>query len=359
MKKLFNVMIATIAVVSLIFAGAMPVSAQDINVKDVLTKVQEANKELGSQEGDAKLDFSVTIDGTEQIAGDLNGTFQMNVDPKFAAFIDGQGNFRQAVPVTDENGNVTETQNQEIPFSGQITVLDSILYAFDGSAWTVEDISDVEAEVSKVYTDAMAQVTESQAEVTDDLVALYEKYMDITETDSEYVFKMKPDINSEEFWADAQKVVDIEKIKQEAIDDAIAQAEAQGIEMTEEQKAQMKDTYDKAFNMIFDMFDNYEIHYAKDTNKVTKLVMNMTLDNEDLAKLASEAMPAEDSQVNLVFNLEMNFKNHGQNFDIQVPADAPTFDGGQEASDGADANASDTATDQAADSASESTESQE
>ena len=357
MKKTLKWFLSIVSVLTILTSSSSIAFAQDIDLKSVLTSIQEANKTVESQEGIGNLSFSLYNGQEELFGGDLDTDFRFNVDPRFSMEGTFSGNVRDSSQSVDENGNPVSDQAQETPFDLKVSMVEGIIYVFDGTSWSVEDFTQQEEELSKAFTEALNQAAGAQTEVNDDLVSICEKYFDISDNGTDYVFAMKPDIEAEAFWQDISKIVDIEKIKQEAVDEAIKQMQEQGTEVTEEGKAQMEETYNQAFDMVFDFLDKYEIHYNKETLNPSKIYLELSLNPEDIEKITGTA-DEETQKITGNLTFTMNFSKHGEQFDIQIPEGAPTFDeaASSQAGSETEASSSETSGEEATSEGSESSE---
>ncbi|MGO4941115.1 hypothetical protein ACTQ5R_00505 [Ruoffia tabacinasalis] len=323
MKKSIKIFFSLLTTVTMAFGVVAPtVSAQDTNWDEVLTQINEVNQEVVSMEGDG----TITVSADQFIDAALNFDFRYNVEEAFALEL--AGDVTGELVTTDAEGNPS---SMPLDFAGQASIIDGIAYLFDGSSWTVEDVSAQEEQIAADFESIMSQAQE-QAETIND-PALTQKYFDLSETDSEYVMTLKQDIDSEEFWADIESQVNLEQIKQESIDQAIAQAEAAGEELTEEDRQMLQDQMDQSFEagkkIAFQLVDNMEMRYSKDTYYLTYLVMDYSLDSADMEQIAADMGESTESlpeDFNVAFSMEFNFTNHGEVFDIVVPEGAPTFD---------------------------------
>lgn len=322
MKKSVKLLFSLLTTATMAFGVVSPsVSAQDTNWDEVLTQVNEVNQEMVSMEGDG----NITVSADQFIDAALNFDFRYNTEDRFAMEL--TGDITGELVSTDAEGNPS---TMPLDFSGEASIIEGIAYLFDGASWTVEDISAQEEQIAAEFESIMSQVQE-QAETIND-PALTQKYFDLSETDTEYVVTLKQDIDSEEFWADIESQVDLEQIKQESIDQAIAQAEAAGEELTEEDRQMLQDQMDQSFEagkkIAFQLVDNMEMRYSKDTYYLTYLVMDYSLDSADMEQIAADMGESTESlpeDFNVAFSMEFNFTNHGEVFNIVVPEGAPTF----------------------------------
>ncbi|MBG9982335.1 hypothetical protein HZY86_04330 [Aerococcaceae bacterium DSM 111020] len=332
MKELKNRgKLVTILVAVFFLVSSIPtVYAQETNWEEVLTQITEANKTLPSLSGTGDANISVVAEEEPQFAGNYNFDFRYNVEPRFSAELSLNGNTSFPVNEYDEDWNVVDTFMQEEPTNFTLTVVEGILYVFDGSSWTVEDISELEKQASDEYYQTLEEVENSgQNDITPELVSFYEKYFNLSETDTDYVFTLKENVNSEEFWNDleASSNINIEAKKQEAIEQAIAQIEEQTEEpMTPEEKSQFEETYNKSFDLALKIGQNITVSYDKASYIISGMTMDLQITEADIKELIGEEIQDEDLGGLLIeLAINLTFDEQGQTFDIQVPADAPTF----------------------------------
>lgn len=310
------------------------VYAQEDNTS-LYQELAEANKDYVSQAFD--YNSSVYLEVNDQKYVDINakGEGKYNVDPQFSgeATLNLNGEVSQETPqapaaeTTDAQASPEEAATQEssevvlepISFTTQMVVLDNIFYALDGETWKSQDVAEELKEISKSIDEAKAQINVEQIEALNEKMA---PYMDVNETDTEYVVTMKKDIDSEKFWADVNEVIDIEAMKAQAIKEAEKQAADQGVEFTDAQRDQVNYYVDKGLAFALDMISNNETHYDKESKKLTKTLVNIELTEEDIAKIVGMDKEALGVTVKANIDVEINYSNHGETFDIQVPEGA-------------------------------------
>lgn len=304
MKKI-NKFVMTFVTFLLVLAGLAPLAkAQELDVVSILTEISKANQTIESFSGDFK--FTGTAESEGKQVGDLNldGTIKLNVgdNPAFQADINTAGTF---------NGETMENRK------ATVTIVDGVAYAYDGTSWQVQDVSKEQDSVIASIKDSEAKAASQDAAV----IEKFAKYYDVEDSGDAYVVRLKKDIDAEAFMADLGEGVDIQAIKDQAI------AEAEKTAPLSDQERQMIDSYfNMGIKLAFSAIDNLEIHYDKETYKVTKIILSVKADE----KMISDALglTPEDlgTTFNGQFNFEMNLGNYGQDSDIQVPEGAPTFD---------------------------------
>ncbi|MGO3211806.1 MAG: hypothetical protein ACTIK0_01305 [Ruoffia tabacinasalis] len=323
MKKSIKIFFSLLTTVTMAFGVVAPtVSAQDTNWDEVLTQLNEVNQEVVSMEGDG----TINVSADQFIDAALNFDFRYNVEEAFALEL--AGDVTGELVTTDAEGNPS---TMPLDFAGQASIIDGIAYLFDGSSWTVEDVSAQEEQIAAEFDSMMAQIQEQADTMSNP--ELTQKYFDLSETDSEYVMTLKQDINPDEFWADIESHVDMEQIKQETIDQTIQQAEANGQEFTEEDRQTLEEQMDLSMeatkSVMFQLVDTMEFRYSKETYYLTHMLMDFSLDRANMEEIAAdmgETTEGIPEDLNVAFSMEFNFANHGEVFDIVVPEGAPTFD---------------------------------
>lgn len=314
--------------VSTAFSPIVQAQEQSIDLPSLITNIHEANKEIESMAGKLTLDLNVDVPEFVKLESKIQGDFQFNVSPRFSAKVVGSADITTASPVLAEDGSVTDemetnTNNQNI----DVTIVDGILYAYDGSAWTVEDISELEQiisqEVTKVLKETQAKISSDSVET---LLPLYEKYYDITQTDNEYVFTMKKDIDKEAFWADIEAVSG-ENIREQVIKEVEAELDRQGESFTPEEKEIFVTLFYNILDLLMDQVSNTVVAYDSATYKLTRTEFIVHVTSEELAK-ALEPIATSDVPEGIVIDVTyvINYYDHGKDFDIVVPAEAPTFE---------------------------------
>lgn len=309
--------------------------AQETDWDTILVELQETNQDVVSMTGDGSIYLSLA----DQLEGNVNFDFRYNLEPRFSMELNGalDAQIAQTILTGESDEGMSSTETFPINFSGQVTLIDGIAYLFDGASWTVEDFSEMEEEFVAEFNRYLEEA-KGQTAMWEGANELTKKYFDMTETDTEYVMTMKTGIDSEEFIADMNEYVDLDAVIEESIDQAVTEAQsltqAEGEELTEEEIQEIEDqAYDATqagLSLVFEILDRMEVRYSKDTHYMTYMGMDMNITEEDIAQVAQEMGEIVDTSeftgMNIVISMEFNFSDHGQVFDITVPADAPTFD---------------------------------
>lgn len=306
MKKLF-----ALAASTLLFAGpvATPAMAQATIDENVLTEIREANKHFESVKWDGFLKVSAVSDNQTADMGQLNFNGIFNGLPL-------QGSFE---------GNVSSLflGGQAIDFKAFYQNSTAYLGTTEGAEegainWTAYDFTTLEADMIKSFQDAYSQSSNVDPQKSAEFA---NKYMDVTETETDYVYTLKQDINAEEMWNDIDALVDLEKVKENTIKNIEEQS---GEAMDEESRAQL----DKSFNSeslakFLQMKPVVEASYNKETKLMSKVLMDLTVNMADFMS-EEEAASAAESGIpqNFLVHLEMNFSDHNVPQEVTVPEEA-------------------------------------
>lgn len=313
MKKIVKVVSSLLVAFMMAFSVVPQASAQESNTREVLEQIQTASSELESMQVDGFIALALQSGEQQADLGQFNFDMFYNVDPRFSLQFQGE-------VLSAFLGSETYTLSA--------WAKEGMAYLYDGvnDAWTVEDYSDQEYELSDQFYDVLNDAKDLQVEVTDDYVALVEKYLTFTETDTEYVYTVNQDINAQELWDDLDAVVDLEAIRDDAIAQAKTQATEQGIEFTAEDEELVLSLYSvETLETLLATNPHIEVHYAKDTYKVSKMIFNVTVNPNEFMPEEEVAATTEEAEAfpeNIVISMEMNFTNYGQTFDVVVPAEA-------------------------------------
>lgn len=306
MKKTMKYLFSLLAVVALGFGAVLPtISAQDTDSKEVLSQIITANQDVVSMEGTGNVSLSVS----DLASIDANVDFRFNNEERFAAEVTG-----------DATGELSST-----PFnlSGEAALVDGVAYVNDGSSWKVKDVTAQEDQLAARFEQVMTKVANQS---TDALVNGAQKYFDFSETEAEYVLTLKEGIDAEEFWADVEDQVDVDRLAQLAVDEASAQADQTGVPLTDAQVQAVEDqameSYEAAKGIAFEAVQHLELRFSKDNHYITYVGADFDLDGAQLEELLGRSTGG----LGLTGSGEVNFSNHGETFDIQAPADAPTFE---------------------------------
>lgn len=306
MKKFF-----ALAASTLLFTGpvATTTMAQTTIDENILTEIQEANKHFESVKWDGVIKVSAVSDNQTADMGQLNFNGTFNGIPLQGSF---EGNVSSLFLGGQEIGLKAFYQNS----TAYIGTMEG--EAGSGINWTAYDFTTLEADMIKSFQDAYSQSSNVDPQKTTEFTS---KYMDVTETDTDYVYTLKQDINAEEMWNDMDALVDLEKVKE----DMIANMEEQsGEALDEESRAQL----DKSFNSeslakFLQMKPVIEVSYNKETKFISKLLMDLTVNmqdfmsEEELSENAESGMPQSFS-----VHVEMNFSEHNVPQEVTVPEEA-------------------------------------
>ncbi|NLJ17709.1 MAG: hypothetical protein GX355_02490 [Globicatella sulfidifaciens] len=306
MKKFF-----ALAASTLLFTGpvATTTMAQTTIDENVLTEIQEANKHFESVKWDGFIKVSAVSDNQTADMGQLNFNGTFNGIPLQGSF---EGNVSSLFLGGQEIGLKAFYQNS----TAYIGTMEG--EAGSGINWTAYDFTTLEADMIKSFQDAYSQSSNVDPQKTTEFTS---KYMDVTETDTDYVYTLKQDINAEEMWNDVDALVDLEKVKE----DTIANMEEQsGEALDEESRAQLDKSFtSESLAKFLQMKPVIEVSYNKETKFISKLLMDLTVNmqdfmgEEELAENAESGMPQSFS-----VHVEMNFSEHNVPQEVTVPEEA-------------------------------------
>lgn len=306
MKKFF-----ALAASTLLFTGpvATTTMAQTTIDENVLTEIQEANKHFESVKWDGVIKVSAVSDNQTADMGQLNFNGTFNGIPLQGSF---EGNVSSLFLGGQEIGLKAFYQNS----TAYIGTMEG--EAGSGINWTAYDFTTLEADMIKSFQDAYSQSSNVDPQKTTEFTS---KYMDVTETDTDYVYTLKQDINAEEMWNDVDALVDLEKVKE----DTIANMEEQsGEALDEESRAQLDKSFtSESLAKFLQMKPVIEVSYNKETKFISKLLMDLTVNmqdfmgEEELDENAESGMPQSFS-----VHVEMNFSEHNVPQEVTVPEEA-------------------------------------
>ena len=298
MKKYFKWLCSLLTALVLV-VQTVPVNAQ-ANVAEVLTKANEASKNLTSGRSSGFLSVSIDNQGQSADLGQVNFDVKFNLDSLsgaakldvVSAFLGGQ--------------NV----------SLEAYLKDNVVTMLTPEGATVETLTEAQiAEWNAGYAKYKEAVAQADTAVSEEEVT---KFFDFTETDAGYVLSLKEGIDGKAFYEEANKDGALDTAKEQTL----KQLEEQGQEVS----AEMKQTYDKIyspefFELIFASNPKLEITYAKDTYYVNKFVFDFQLDVVEFVKFTGAASEEEVANLPNKVNIkgEVNLSEQGQPQEVMVP----------------------------------------
>lgn len=300
MKKWMAVAAATITLAGPISTS---VSAQTTFDEAFFTELTQANLSYEAVKVDGSVTVSVTSQGQTAEMGQVKFDIAFNGNPLELSL----------------NGEVLSAFLGGQPLSAQAFYQNSIAYfgapiGENGEVvWQAIDFSAQEQEIIEAYKQGVAQTTTNP-----ELVAkINAKYVDVTETDTEYIVALKKDINAEELWADVEQLVDFEAIKGQVIEQVETQT---GETLGEEERAQIDKMYSKeTLDQFLKLNPTIESIYDKETKKLKKTVVEV---NVETANFLGEQ--AADAQANgipeqVLVRVEVNMADHDVPQTVTVP----------------------------------------
>lgn len=328
--KLIKKLFAGFSALALLGTTTPTLFAQETDWASTIQNIQEASQTLPSAAVTGDVNINVTSEGEEFATAQFQVDGLYNIEPRFSASVNLLGQFNFSYEEYDSEGNVTGTSDIDESLDLHATILEGFLYFRKGSTWHVEDISEAEQEISEIIAQSFDPATAMMEVSTDEVLQFYEKYFDMTETDTDYVFSVKGNINPDEFIADFEAVtgVSIDEIQQQQTEETIATLEDQsGEPISEEERAMIEETSSNSFALGLAMIDNLTLTYNKDNYQLSGMYYDVTLTEAEIAEYLGD-MAATDisSSFQLDFTMQLNFDQHGETFEITVPEGAPSPD---------------------------------
>ena len=321
MKKGFK-LLGSLLVALLMAINVLPTVSAQSTARDVLTQINAAGQnQLESMNANGFV--SVAFQSGEQTAdiGQLNFDMSFNIDPRFSMEFQGE-------VVSPFLGSETYTLSA--------WALEGIAYLYDGvnDEWTIEDYSAQEQEISDQVYAAINEAQAQQGELTEEQIALAEKYSDFSETETDYVFTLKQDIDANELWADLNSAMDMEALINDAIEQAKATGAEQGVEFTAEDEEMIRSLYSvETLEAVLGTNPVISASYDKTTYKPTGISAVLTINPNDFMGTTEEEAAETGMPETVIVTIEMTFGGHGETFEIVVPEaafTAPTEDATEE-----------------------------
>lgn len=302
------------------------VSAQEVDMAALLQGINENAANFKPAAISGQLHIHMAAEEEDLFDLSMQGEGYYNIQPAFEFVMDIVGDYSLLEPVFDEEGNIEDYTVASDSGDVSLVFVDNILYTMEEGSYSAQDLSDFVAEFSDAFYAGLRQGLEMQAEVTPDLVDFYNKYFDVADSGQGYVITVKADIDPQAFIDDFSQVVDWEALKDEAVQEAINQAEAQGVEISQEEIEMISLYQDYAIQLGLSMIDHYEIHYTYDYD-LAYMDIDLTMGLADLTPIIGlagvEAIQQKFGNFQLEGGLEMSLTDIGTDFDITKPADAP------------------------------------
>ena len=337
MKKGFK-LLGSLLVALLMAINVLPTVSAQSTARDVLTQINAAGQnQLESMNANGFV--SVAFQSGEQTAdiGQLNFDMSFNIDPRFSMEFQGE-------VVSPFLGSETYTLSA--------WALEGIAYLYDGvnDEWTIEDYSAQEQEISDQVYAAINEAQAQQGELTEEQIALAEKYSDFSETETDYVFTLKQDIDANELWADLNSAMDMEALINDAIEQAKATGAEQGVEFTAEDEEMIRSLYSvETLEAVLGTNPVISASYDKTTYKPTGISAVLTINPNDFMGTTEEEAAESGMPETIIVTIEMTFGGHGETFEIVVPEaafTAPTEDATEETTEDATEETTEDATEE-------------
>ena len=309
---------------SLVLAGlgGPIVSAQeDVNVAEVVQGIQSAYETPQAFHGEGTIHFEGTLEGESLGSGHLENQLDVLVDPELAFHHMMSGVVNQ----TDEEGKTIE---EEVTLDQ--TLVDNVLYQFDGKTWSVEEVD----------ADDFKPEEDTQDVDTDALVSFVEKYFD-TYTEGDVIgFTLKEDIDADAFWKDLGPIYGVESLKDEALDEAVED------DASEAERQQIQDVIDTVDDILLDTVKHLDIQFAKDTYKLRGISLDLSVQGDHMTELMG-VMGASLGSLDLTVSINLAISDLEEGTEITVPEAAPELpaEGADDVDDTEEAEEADNADD--------------
>ena len=308
---------------SLVLAGlgGPIVSAQeDVNVAEVVQGIQSAYETPQAFHGEGAIQFEGTLEGESIGSGHLENQLDVLVDPEMAFHHVLSGVVNQ----TDEEGKTIE---EEVTLDQ--TLVDKVLYQFDGKTWSVEEVDDFDVE------DIQNQDVDTEA-----LISFVEKYFDTYTKDDVIGFTLKEDIDADAFWKDLGPIYGVESLKDEALNEAVEE------DASEEERQQVQDVIDTVDDILLDTVKHLDIQFAKDTYKLRGISLDLSVQGDHMTELMG-VMGASLASLDLTVSMNLALSDVPEGTEIIVPEGAPKLpaEGADDVDDTEEAEEADNADD--------------
>lgn len=311
MKRMKKVLSTLFIALLMLLPFSTSVSAQEIDMRTLLEEIANSQAEPESAAVDGNFAFNFQMDESQ---GEFSGIFEgvYNVDPRFS--FDGNLDFHLFSQGIENQEDMDESHTLAL------TVLEGFLYAFDGENWNVDDISEQEQVISQSISEAMQGQGQAVQTMLDnpELIAFNEKYLNVEETETEYIFTMTPDFDPNELIADLNTAIDLDALLLKSMEES-ANVMDEEKQMTEEEKQMALSMGKDMLAFMVSGLKNYQAVYEKDTYRMKSFVMDFELTGEDIRPLLGSM--GADAMGNFLgkMHMEMNFSNYGEVFEVVKP----------------------------------------
>lgn len=219
------------------------------------------------------------------------------------------------------------------PLRLEIYAADGMTYIYesDSDEWQIEAWNVTEEEIQQELETLLADISSNQdfTNLTNNQSSFLNKYFDLQNTGSLYIFSLVENIDGEEFYYDFEEAFDIKSLIEEAAVQAQTNADQLGDVLDQDisqYESELEELFQvEYFEMFFDMQPELMISYEIETGRVYELVFNLQIDT---SLFADEISTEEAASLPEIITLETSFvfSQYGNEFEITLPSQVPSPD---------------------------------
>lgn len=304
--------------------------------QSIYEELVETSMELQPTSGTYQLTANLVGADELSVNGDVDGAFKFTTEPLTA-----QGNVT-IKGLVNPPASEEDAHPQNIDFTGEAIYVDDTVYYNTGFEWEVIDFDGFEEQFIEIFD----QIKDMQGQTPEDWELVQQLY-DFEETETEYIMTLKDDVNYEQ----VLEMIDLEELKEQsrknteemieeieqAIEEARQEAEEAGedpeefVGLTEEEKQEMlnsaTENIEEQIKLGIQSLKDAEIHYDKETKRMTYTRMEIELDGPAIREVMEEVngMTEEESAVLDEFKLMLTLEIHIDPEFQGGPITAPTL----------------------------------
>lgn len=304
--------------------------------QSIYEELVETSMELQPTSGTYQLTANLVGADELSVNGDVDGAFKFTTEPLTA-----QGNVT-IKGLVNPPASEEDAHPQNIDFTGEAIYVDDTVYYNTGFEWEVINFDGFEEQFAEIFD----QIKDMQGQTPEDWELVQQLY-DFEETDTEYIMTLKDDVSYEQ----VLEMIDLEELKEQsrknteemieeieqAIEEARQEAEEAGedpeefVGLTEEEKQEMlnsaTENIEEQIKLGIQALKDAEIHYDKETKRMTYTRMEIELDGPAIREVMEEVngMTEEESAVLDEFKLMLTLEIHIDPEFQGGPITAPTL----------------------------------
>ena len=304
--------------------------------QSIYEELVETSMELQPTSGTYQLTANLVGADELSVNGDVDGAFKFTTEPLTA-----QGNVT-IKGLVNPPASEEDAHPQNIDFTGEAIYVDDTVYYNTGFEWEVINFDGFEEQFAEIFD----QIKDMQGQTPEDWELVQQLY-DFEETETEYIMTLKDDVSYEQ----VLEMIDLEELKEQsrknteemieeieqAIEEARQEAEEAGedpeefVGLTEEEKQEMlnsaTENIEEQIKLGIQALKDAEIHYDKETKRMTYTRMEIELDGPAIREVMEEVngMTEEESAVLDEFKLMLTLEIHIDPEFQGGPITAPTL----------------------------------